>query len=354
MLAHPRSAGTVDRSRSGKMIAERYQAQQPTPAPSPATLIVAPRILISQWIEETQRHAPSLKVLLYENHRRAWQRAGRLKELCEADVVFTTYDQLRIDIKDHTTHLPSPLLGVFWWRICLDEAQMVCDTSNKAAIMASELWRVNGWCVTGTPLSNGIQDLHGLLVFLDHDPFADHNSLQRCVVKPYEMGEVFQMRGLLPKFLWRHEKKDVAHELEIPQQKNNTITIELSEDDRKDYHQAWQRGQRQVHRHLRELIRRKQAWDNDPHTAGRPYKGPKGVSTSGVVMSVMTALRQMCCHSLVAKDASVLGGQLLSADTIGAQLMAAAQAKVQRAQEDVNSCRRCPHAWPTTTVATAM
>jgi hypothetical protein len=71
---------------------------------------------------------------------------------------------------------------------------MVHNTASAAAIMASELWRVNGWCVTGTPVSNSLHglllhgrasydpDLHGLLVFLDHDPFADHTSFNRLLV----------------------------------------------------------------------------------------------------------------------------------------------------------------------------
>jgi hypothetical protein len=87
-------------------------------------------------------------------------------------------------------------------------------TFAAAAQMASELWRVNGWCVTGTvhtqtqtcsdtlhptlfpshtytldqPLTKSIEDLHGLLVFLDHDPFADKNSLIRLMLRPYRLG----------------------------------------------------------------------------------------------------------------------------------------------------------------------
>jgi len=94
--------------------------------------------------------------------------------------------------------------------------------------MASELWRVNGWCVTGTPLSNGVQDLHGLLVFLDHDPFADQTILNKAVVKPFFDGEDGYLRGFLPRFLWRHSKKDVAQELDIPPQKVLTLSINLN------------------------------------------------------------------------------------------------------------------------------
>ena len=80
---------------------------------------------------------------------------------------------------------------------------MVFNAASAAAVMASELWRVNGWCTTGacvcvrararacvcvfvcvcvcvvcmlrsvsaapagTPMGNTPDDVHGLLVFLD-------------------------------------------------------------------------------------------------------------------------------------------------------------------------------------------
>lgn len=69
--------------------------------------------------------------------------------LAEQDVVITTYDVLRselnyVDIPHSNSKdgrrfrnqkrymaIPSPLVAVEWWRICLDEAQMVeCPTAK--------------------------------------------------------------------------------------------------------------------------------------------------------------------------------------------------------------------------------
>lgn len=95
--------------------------------------------------------------------------------LAEQDVVITTYDVLRselnyVDIPHSNSRdgrrfrnqkrymaVPSPLVAVEWWRVCLDEAQMVECPTAKAAEMALRLASVNRWCVSGTPVQRGLE-----------------------------------------------------------------------------------------------------------------------------------------------------------------------------------------------------
>jgi hypothetical protein len=57
---------------------------------------------------------------------------------------------------------PSPLPCVQWWRLCLDEAQMVECTGSKTAEMARRLGAVHRWAITGTPVQ---KSMHG-----EYDP----------------------------------------------------------------------------------------------------------------------------------------------------------------------------------------
>lgn len=61
--------------------------------------------------------------------------------------------------------IPSPLPGVMWWRVCLDEAQMVEGIGTKMAMMAMRIQAVHRWCVTGTPVNKGLQGMKQLLLF---------------------------------------------------------------------------------------------------------------------------------------------------------------------------------------------
>jgi E3 ubiquitin-protein ligase SHPRH len=56
--------------------------------------------------------------------------------------------------------LPSPLTCVEWWRICLDEAQMVEQSTTNQAQMALKLSTVHGWLVTSTPVQNSLNGTH--------------------------------------------------------------------------------------------------------------------------------------------------------------------------------------------------
>ncbi len=72
---------------------------------------------------------------------------------------------------------PSPITCVNWWRICLDEAQMVHSTNSRCGEMANGLSAINRWCVTGTPIGRSLDDLHGLFTFIREDPYYEKVSI---------------------------------------------------------------------------------------------------------------------------------------------------------------------------------
>jgi SNF2 family DNA or RNA helicase len=53
-----------------------------------------------------------------------------------------------------------------FWRVILDEAQNIKAAKTRAASACHALQATHRWCLTGTPMMNGVQELYSLLRFL--------------------------------------------------------------------------------------------------------------------------------------------------------------------------------------------
>ncbi|KAK1338088.1 hypothetical protein QTO34_001198 [Cnephaeus nilssonii] len=174
--------------------------------------------------------------------------------LAEQDIVIITYDVLRselnyVDIPHSNSEdgrrlrnqkrymaIPSPLVAVEWWRICLDEAQMVECPAVKAAEMAQRLSGINRWCISGTPVQRGLEDLFGLVVFLGVEPFCVKHWWVRLLYHPYCRKNPQPLYSFIAKILWRSAKKDVIDQIQIPPQTEETHWLHFSPVERHFYH----------------------------------------------------------------------------------------------------------------------
>lgn len=212
---------------------------------SRATLIVTPTCIKYQWEEEIEKHVKqkSLKILVYYGVHSQFIPPPILADY---DIVLTTYSVLRrelnyVDLPHSNDNsgrrfrnpkrfmtIPSPLLSVEWWRICLDEAQMVESTTTKTAEMAQRLTSVHRWCVTGTPIQKSIDDLYGLLLFLGVNPFFVKLWWKEILLNPYCHGEHQPLYEILNSYFWRTAKKDVLDQIGIPDKEEKIHWLSFS------------------------------------------------------------------------------------------------------------------------------
>ena len=199
-----------------------------SPIPSGCTLIITPSIISQQWSDEIEKHlSKNLKVFFYHGVNNSL--IQHPSELAKLDICITTYDVLSSELshifsisntkvlrkpKRYMT-VPSPLLYVKWWRICLDEAQMVHSTNTKCADMANRLSAVNRWCITGTPIGKSLGDLHGLFTFIRQDPFSEKRWFDEILLKPFNSGDKAPMVHETSKLLWRTTKKLVENQINL-------------------------------------------------------------------------------------------------------------------------------------------
>ncbi|KAF7856914.1 hypothetical protein EAF04_009675 [Stromatinia cepivora] len=195
-----------------------------------ATLIISPPSISKQWISEIKTHAPHLKVTYYEGIKRTLHHEAIMDDFATSDIVITTYAILASEI--HFTSLnpertlrreskyqrpKSPLMQFSWWRVCLDEAQMIESSVSNAATVARMIPRINAWAITGTPVRKNIKDLLGLLIFLRYEPIV--SLWPSFVTSKQNFHKLFGSISL------RHSKKSVRQELNLPKQHRFVITM---------------------------------------------------------------------------------------------------------------------------------
>jgi SNF2 family DNA or RNA helicase len=291
-----------DKSRSRRMLNamthERTHRVDSVPRMVRTSLIVAPAAILGQWLAEIKQHVEpgKLKVGLYDagsylqnvsvegmpRAKVSWDKfeASYFETVfSKYDIILTAYESLQKDLSKTSHQEKSPLLRVQWWRLILDEAQLVSHTSGKAAMMANELWRCNGWTVTGTPVSNDIMDLHGVLVALDCDPWSASPLLQKSIISPFKSGDAigaYRLRGTLSHMLWRNAKIHVGEEFSLPTNYERVLEMEFSKPERVLY-------QRKSVEHKEALL---------AHYRGNGHE----LAMSTQVIPRLLDLRQLCLH----------------------------------------------------------
>ena len=234
-------------------------------------LVVAPTSLMSNWMDEAQRFAPDLRVLLLHGK----ERMQLFSTISDYDLVLTTYALLPRDeegLREHEYHL-----------IILDESQYIKNMRSKSAQTAGLLRARHRLCLTGTPLENHLGELWSQFHFLLPGLLGDEKGFNSDFRTPIErMGDEVR-RALLKQrikpFLLRRTKDKVAKEL--PPKTEMTRSIELTG------------AQRDLYETVRLAMDKKV----------RDEIAKKGVARSQIViLEALLKLRQVCCDPRLVKN----------------------------------------------------
>ena len=187
------------------------------------TLIVVPRSLVFNWMQEAARFAPQLRVLDHTG----LGRGKTIEHFDEWDIILTTYGTLRAAML---------LLKDAKFDYCiLDEAQTVKNAGTDQAKAVRLLQANHRLALSGTPVENHLGELWSLFEFLNPGMLG-HASLFKlaggAARNPDPDTRAILAKGLRP-FILRRTKSQVAKDL--PEKTEQTLYCELEPEQRQLY-----------------------------------------------------------------------------------------------------------------------
>jgi len=242
------------------LLARRQAEIKAAGIPHRPSLVIVPRSLVFNWLDEARKFAPQLRVV---NHT-GTTRADETGSISDWDIVVTTYGTLRRDIMTHRE--------TEFDYVVLDEAQSIKNAASQAAKACRLLRARHRLALTGTPVENHIGELWSIFEFLNPGQLGSASRLRKFLADGRGSAEIVA-RAVRP-YLLRRTKSQVLSDL--PEKTEQTLFVELGETQRKAYDE------------LREHFR--------AELAGRI--GRMGIGRSRIaVLEALLRLRQTACHA---------------------------------------------------------
>ena len=231
-------------------------------------LLICPTSVVANWRREVERFGPSLRVLVHHGGSRLEGEAF-LGALQAHDIVITSYGTARRDAE--------VLQAVEWSDLILDEAQNVKNPSAKQSQAVRRLNARNRVALTGTPVENHLTELWSVLEFLNPGYLGNHEYFRQQFMVPIERYndevQAIELRRLVQPFLLRRLKSDPTIISDLPEKNEMVVYCSLTQEQAELYETT-------VHDALTTLDR------------------ADGIQRRGLVLSLLTKLKQICNHPL--------------------------------------------------------
>ncbi|KAJ6562842.1 SNF2 family DNA-dependent ATPase [Mycena vulgaris] len=253
------------------------------------TLIVVPAALLQQWKDEIETKTNDMFSVRLHHGKDKLKKTGEVKDY---DVIITTYQTLSMDFqipKDVDTTEEAQWLSRYggvlarsrFYRAIADEAQYIRTRSTKASISLAHVRAKYRWMLTGTPVTNTLADIYGLLRFGRFRPWNDWTSFNEHVAKvQLEDAPLAGHRAqvILKPLLLRRTKNSTLEGkpiLTLPPKDIEIVKLQFSDEERELYDSFEQRTKIRLNRFIRDGTL---------------------VKNHAAVLVMILRLRQLCCH----------------------------------------------------------
>lgn len=198
-----------------------------------ATLIVCPKSVLTNWVQQIREHTYTRHFKVYSYHGPS--RTQDLDELASYDIVLAPYGTVASEYA-LPNGLRTALASVNWFRIVLDEAHSIRTVSTQTSKACCALTAQRRWAVTGTPVQNKLDDLGTLIKFLRVKPFDDETSWAKHIMAPLKTADenvVQHLQLLVASITLRRTKDQVG----LPRRDELQVKLQFSAEERAMYAQ---------------------------------------------------------------------------------------------------------------------
>ena len=211
---------------------------------SGTTLIVAPVSVMSNWVQQIERHVKkgkNMKVLTYHGSNR---KRMTHREFAEYDVVVTSYGTLGTEYstKDRAVEKIPRRDGLFstrWARVVLDEGHNIRNPATKSSVAATSLLATARWVLTGTPIVNSIKDLYSMLKFIGITGGLERMEIFNAVLtRRLALGDPSAeaiLQSVMRTWCLRRKKDMKFVDLKLPELSEYVHRITFRKDEREKY-----------------------------------------------------------------------------------------------------------------------
>lgn len=242
----------------------------------PATLLVVPASLISNWISEIEKFFPSLKTHIAHpgfSSSDIGQKADPSDKKQANQKSKEELDQLDLVITSYSIAQRYEWLGDYCWNyLILDEAQAIKNPGTRQTRAVKKLKSLNRIILTGTPVENRISDLWSLFDFLNPGLLGNQKEFVAFSKKLKNHPKGYnRLRKIVSPYILRRLKTDKSVISDLPDKVEMKSFADLSKKQIVLYREFVAGLERQIQ-------------ESD------------GIQRKGLVLSSLMKLKQLCNH----------------------------------------------------------
>ena len=221
------------------------------------------------WRNEINRFAKNIKVNVIKGS--AQEREQMIKNAKKYDVIITSYDLLKRDIDVYEEQ------NLEFQYIIADEAQYIKNSNTQNAKSLKTLKGKIKYALTGTPIENSLAELWSIFDYIMPGYLFNYNKFKKQfeteIVKNHDEQKMQKLKTMIEPFILRRIKKQVLTEL--PDKTITVLNNEMEGEQQKIYLSYLAKAKTEILQTIKE----------------------EGFEKSQIkILSILTRLRQICCH----------------------------------------------------------